>query len=206
MTAAGASTSPAETPQDRGFAAALAALDAVSADAEATYTLSSGVVLRFRDVPPFALRRAVQGLGDAPAPPMAPGPRGGELEENPADPAYAEAVEAHQEAIYLAGLNVALSLGTVIDTLPEGFAGPDSDTWIEELEAAGISCASAGRSLPARYLEWLHLYAFRQPRDIAVVTARAMMRAGLLEAEIAETIATFLRIAERRADRAGSPS
>lgn len=178
--------------------ASTATIEAVEEFLQGELVLSSGIVLELRDVPPLALRQANLGVPLI-NPPMVYISDKGREEENPNDPVYLASVDERESIVYQAGVNVALVMGTACKSVPEGFVGPDCNEWVEQLEAAELI---VDVSTPARrYLNWLHLYALRNAEDLRRTTYNALVRAGLMEAEVAAAAASFLSAARRTADR-----
>jgi hypothetical protein len=183
---------------DRAQQAAVDAAEQVRTDDVDEIVLSTGIVLELRPVPPFAIRRASQSI-ERPEVPKAWIENKERWEENPNDPAYAEALEDYERLVYEATVNLAMIVGSHVASIPDGYYGPDDEQWIEELEAAGITVDGSNPS--RRKLSWLLYYAMATPDDITGITARVLDRAGLREVEVAMAIASFLSHAGRRAHR-----
>jgi hypothetical protein len=175
----------------------MAAADEILDEGESRLTLSSGIVLELRPVPPFAIRQAGQAV-PKPEMPTYWDEKLQAFEDNPNDPEYAEAVADYDRTVYESAVNLSLIMGTEVLEVPEGMVGPDANEWLEDLEAAGVVLDV--RTASRRKLHWLNYYALRLPADITAVTARALQRAGLGEAEIALAISSFLSNAGWRAD------
>ncbi len=166
-------------------------------------TLSCGIVLALRNVPPLALRQADL-VVPVPEVPIVRIESHDRDEENPNDPEYIDEVMERDTRVYRAGVDIALVMGTSCSSVPDGWCCPEDNGWIEELAVGGVE---VDVSTPAmRYLNWLHLYALRTPEDLSRTTYNALVRAGLLEAEIAQAIASFLSSARRATDRDGEDS
>lgn len=163
--------------------------------------LSSGVLLRFKSIPPFAIRQVDLAV-PMPEMPTYRNPNTDRDEPNPQHPAYLAAIAARDEQIYLAAVKVCLIMGVDIASVEGDTHTLESDGWLDELTTAGVE---VDVSSPAkRKLAYLQLYAMRTPADIARVTVMAIARAGLTEQEIATTLATFLRVPGRGPDRDGA--
>lgn len=160
-------------------------------------TLPSGIAIRFRSVPPFAMRQAALSIPE-PVIPLIPIEGRERPEPNPMHPAYLQAVADRNDAVYLAGVKVCLIMGTEVVTVPEGMFDVASQGWIDELEAADVKVDVS--TVPKRKLAWIELYALRTPADIARVSALAIARAGLTETEVAATLISFLSHEGRRAN------
>ena len=90
-------------------------------------------------------------------------------------------------------------MGTSCKRVPDGWCRPEDSEWIDQLEVGDLEVDVSNTAV--RYLNWLHLYALRNAEDLRRTTYNALVRAGLLEAEIAAAIASFLSSARREADR-----
>ena len=120
-------------------------------------------------------------------------------EENPNDPDYIAAIEERDTRVYRAGVDIALVMGTSCKDVPTGWYRPEDKGWLDELPVGELEVDVSNEAI--RYLNWLHLYALRTPHDLSRTTYNALVRAGLMEAEIASAIASFLSSARRAADR-----
>lgn len=171
-------------------------------DKDAPIILSSGVRLRFRPVPPAAVRRVAIQYPEPEVPVQYIEEKGRE-ERNPMHPDYLKAQAEREEALRLAYFDLALLVSVQIEAVPDGFPGPESDEWIEQLEATDaieIPKENASR----RRLSWLKLYAAAQPEDLMRMSYAAMAHAGILETEVSRAVASFLGIPQRGADH-GTP-
>jgi len=163
-------------------------------------TLSSGVVLALRPVPPFALQEALRQIRE-PEPPMWLNPDKGREEPNAGDPDYLAAIDRYVEVRLETIANVTMALGTDLKSCPESMPGPEDDVWIEEMEVATDGRIAIPRTPPrARYVAWLRYRAMSRANDIAVVAALPLLLAGISEGEVAATLASFPGDSERGAD------
>ncbi|KKN69157.1 hypothetical protein LCGC14_0443330 [marine sediment metagenome] len=165
--------------------------------------LSSGIILALRDVPPLALRQADLAV-PVPVVPVVRIESRDRDEENPLDPDYVAEVAERDTRVYRAGVDIALVMGTSCERVPDGWCRPEDAGWIDQLEVGDLKVDVSNDAI--RYLNWLHLYALRTPQDLSRTTYNALVRAGLLEAEIAQAIASFLSSARREADRVADDS
>jgi len=168
-------------------------------------TLSTGVVLRLRPVAPTVMDRARQSV-PMPQPPMIRNEAKEKDEPNPNHPEYLKALRLYDEQLVLAAWRAAAILGTSVESLPEGFPGPDDDRWIEELEA-GLPEGEeldvqrdmdTPRHKNARYFDWLSLYAFGTEEDAFTVSALATSTVSLTEEEVAAYVESFRDSQARR--------
>lgn len=180
--------------EDVSQIAMLAAAEALVAAAAAgdlkQIRLSNGVVLRLKPIPPFVLERALAAIPE-PKPPLWTNPEKGREEENPLDPDYLEARDRHAAARIMAISNVAMAVGTEIDSLPEGFPPPESAEWAEDLSAVGIEVPE--RPAKARYVAWLRYKALERPEDISTITGLPLLLGGISEEEVGQAMAGFRR-------------
>ena len=151
-------------------------------------TLSNGVVLGVRPVPPLAIRQAVLNVPKPPVPVTFLEDKGRE-EENPNDPEYLEALAAYRDATGQAALNVLLLMGTKLESLPEGLCGPDGDEWLGDLEFLGLTIDKENPR--ARYLAWLQFYAIPSNADITRALEGPAKAAGVAEGDVAAAIESF---------------
>lgn len=176
-------------------------------DAARQVTLSNGIVLRIKTVPPGLVRRAVRRI---PMPEVPLVDLGNREEENPDDPDYQKAIaKCHTDRIQ-ATFELWKALGTEVLTVPSGVWGPDDDGWVEELESVrdegGVPLIEVQREPPAtRYLEWLSLYAMADVGDATLVTAAQFARTGIIEPEVSEAIEFFRTPPARREPDDGAP-
>ncbi len=163
-------------------------------------TLSSGVVLALRPVPPFALQEALRQIRE-PEPPMWLNPDKGREEPNAGDPDYLAAIDRYVELRIETIANVTMALGTDLKSCPPGMPSPEDDVWIEEMEVATDGRISIPRTPPrARYVAWLRYRAMPRTNDIAVVAALPLLLAGISEGEVAAAMASFPSDEERGGD------
>jgi hypothetical protein len=161
-------------------------------------TLSNGIVLKLKSVPPFLARQAVISL-QRPKPPRVFLEDKGREEENPNDPVYLDELRLYEARSIEVGVNVMLLTGTEVQEIPNGCYGPEDDGWLENLEALDVVVE---REKPrARYLAWLRYYALQSTLDITRVTAALGRRVGLSEEEVAASADSFRNRAARRADK-----
>lgn len=145
-------------------------------------TLSSGIVLRLKSVPPETVRRAGEKI-PKPKPPVVFIESKGREEENPFDPDYAKALEEWIEQCGNSRMDSILVLGVEIHHLPEGVDGPDDSNWLEELEYLGIANPLATENKLARKLDWLKCYALRTGDDIIKVANQLYRKVGAVTEE-----------------------
>ncbi len=158
-----------------------------------TVTLSNGIVLRLKPVPPFLLRQAVTKLTEPKLPKADIGK--GREEDNPDDPAYLAAMMQFNACVIEAVTNVAFVMGTEIETLPPGTCGPEGKDWLEALDVLGVEVDERPRG---RYLAWLRYYAVTSQGDVLRILTASRTNLGLTEGEVGLAANSFPSRAARR--------
>lgn len=161
-------------------------------------TLSSGVILECKPVPPLAMREVAIRV-PAPQVPTWHNPDKDRDEPNPNDPDYLKALELYQAEQLFRVTEVIMLLGTQVKELPDGFPGPERVDWIEPLLVLGVveqdTIDHANKW--ARYLMWLRFYACQTQSDVAHVIGRVIAVSGVTEVEVQRAAAAFLRTTRR---------
>ena len=166
-----------------------AAAKAVKTDGRppSEYTLVNGIVLKIKAVPPLLVNRA-QSLIERPKPPVVFLEEKGREEENPNHPDYIAAVLKYREELSMVSAKICFLIGTSIKTIPEGWEGPEGETWVANLEIAGIP---AGENERERYLNWLQCYAMTSEMDITGVLFAVSRASGVTEEEVRAAAESF---------------
>lgn len=151
-------------------------------------TLSNGIVLKLKAVPPLAMREAAISVPQ-PKPPVVFMESLGRTEENPNDPDYLRAVTRWENDQVFRVADVLMLLGTSVESVPEGFERPEDSEWFEQLEVLGLAVDGSNRH--KRYLAWLRMYAFASERDIAAAMAAITSLSGTTEVEVQRAAAAF---------------
>lgn len=175
----------------------------------AEFTLSNGIILRIKSVPPF-LVQAVQNEFRTPTPPKVMIEEKGREEENPNDPAYLRLLEELDEQQSLAINDLFLAAGTEVISVPDGYFMPEEDDWISVVEFAqnitGKDIHIERDNQVKRYLNWLRFYALETGGDIALATRLPMELAGIREGEVDEVMESFRSVPQRGTDTQDSAS
>lgn len=150
-------------------------------------TLSSGVVLKLKPIPPLLLDKLVNKSFPIPEPPMVEvksfdAPEG-RMEPNPHDPAYKAAVAAIRHRQSETMIDLALARGADV-TLPE------DDGWIADLAELGID---AGETYNQRRNAYLRYVLLETADDLNRTMLAVMALSGVRESDIAEAEARFRR-------------
>lgn len=169
----------------------------------AEFTLSNGIVLGAKSVPPF-LVQAVQNEFKAPPPPKVFIEEKGREEENPNDPTYLRQIAELAEKQDLAINDLFLAAGTTVISVPEGYYGPDDDEWISAVEFAqnitGTEFKIDRDDKIKRYLHWLRFYALEKDIDAVLAIRLPAELAGIREGEVDEVMESFRRLPRRGTD------
>jgi len=177
--------------------AAAQAVEESKAPQSSVVTLSNGVKLRLKPVPPFLVRQAAMKLERPRVPRMDIGK--GREEDNPNDPSYLEALTDFENRSTDAALNVMLAAGTEVESIPKGVAGPLDDSWLELLEVLEVG-VDLKRPV-ARYLAWVRYVALATAADVTRITEAMSKGIGLTEEEVEATAESFRNRATRRANK-----
>lgn len=158
-------------------------------------TLSSGVVLACKPVPPLAMREVAIHV-PPPAVPTWHNPDKDREEPNPNDPAYIKAVENYQAEQLFKVTEVIMLLGTEIKSTPPDIIAYTSDDWLGPLTVLGV-IVDEPKNKWERYLMWLRFYACKTQSDVANIIGRVVAVSGVTEVEVQRAAAAFLRTAGR---------
>lgn len=193
------SRSKAGAPK-KAFEAAVGGSSVVPEAVPTTVILSCGVVLRFKPVPSLAIREAAMRI-EAPQVPVVHMEDKDRDEENPNDPDYLRAVAEYEAAKALVANDVILLLGSDIESVPEGIAALQDQSWVQDLQALGIEFDTENHA--ARKLAWLKFYILRTDEDSIKALMGPMRSAGVSEVDVAKAMASF-RDREERTARNGA--
>lgn len=162
------------------------------------FTLTNGVVLRTKAIAKESIRRVFLQIKDPVVPVVMIASKGRE-EANPFDPDYIAAKQQANVQRLNAVTRALHMLGLELVSVPEGMPGPDDDSWIEELRAAGVEDLHP-ENASMRWLEWLEMIALATDLDQATAFTEAAKTYGLFESEVFEAVASFRRQALRGSD------
>lgn len=157
-------------------------------------TLSTGVVLSIKSVPPMVLSRVYGSLPSEPKPPKFMNNDLGREEENPNDPAYIEAVNEYQLKLADAVTNAIVVLGTSLVSVPTGFPHPYKDyaVWAEPLKIVGIDVPDMKNdSDTGVYNAWVKYVAASTQEDINNLISAVSRLSGVSEDEVAQAANQF---------------
>jgi len=189
-----------KTDEKKAIEAAAAAVEESETPQNSVVTLSNGIKLKLKSVPPFLVRQATMKLDRPKVPRMDIGK--GREEDNPDHPAYQEALADFENRSTDAALNVMLAAGTEVVSVPKGVPGPDSDDWLPLMEVLEIEI-DLDRPV-ARYLAWMRYVALATADDITLITTAMSRGIGLSEEDVEASAQSFRNRAARRAAKRGS--
>lgn len=151
-------------------------------------TLSRGIVLKLKPVPPNLIREISNRIPE-PVVPIWHDPDKDREEPNPNDPDYIAAVNDRAIMILHNILEALMLMGTEVETLPPGVYGPDESGWLEDLEILGqtVDVSNSRR----RYLAWMKFYALASELDIGLVQIGVSRLSGVTELEVMRAIRSF---------------
>jgi len=163
-------------------------------------TLSNGVRLKLRTVPPLLLN-TVANKFPRPEVPTVYIKDDDRTEENPNDPDYLLALKDYERKQQEGMVNLLLGRGTQLVFVPDGLQRPEEDGWLEEV---GEYVDVPSGTTTQRYLSWLRFYALGANEDLVMVTTAVMRMTGLTEGEVAEAAEAFQGASERPANNGTS--
>lgn len=173
------------------------------------FTLSNGIVIRCKPIPPLYLEALREQFIPNPPPTVKIG-EGDDAreEENPNDPAYLRYLQQNTLDEERAVFDTILAMGTECASVPDNVFGPDDDGWIEwcrEYEEWTSKKVPINIDSPKRrYVSWLRFYALVDSNDGMLIGSIPQLIAGLREDTVAQAIAAFRRASKRGADNAGA--
>jgi len=158
------------------------AVEELKAQANHVITLSSGVVLRGRQVPPLTLIK-IMAKFQRPDPPIYHSEIMGRDVENPDDPDYIARVQAYQTQSSNAMLNALIILGTELVSVPKKFPKPDDDEWLEQYNELGLGDAKP-KNESWRYLTWMTFKAVLDEKDLELIRDAVGRLSGVPESTV----------------------
>jgi hypothetical protein len=146
-----------------------------------TITLSTGVVLRGKQVPPLVLVRIMASY-PRPKVPTWDDPTMGRMMENPNDPDYIDQVKAWRTELANSTLNALIILGTELVKKPAKFPGPESNEWLDEYKLLGVPMDPT--NVKWRYLTWITMKAAPEANDLNLIKEVVGRLSGVPEAKV----------------------
>lgn len=148
---------------------------------EHTITLSTGVVLRGKTVPPLGYV-TVAAAFPMPKPPMYKDPLLGRMVENPDDPDYLDRVKSTQMESSSAILNVMIVYGTEVVSVPKGFSKHTDKKWLDRFKLTGLPVFDDDDWL---YLTWMKFQAAITKEDLDAIKQVVGKLSGVPEKDVA---------------------
>lgn len=189
---------------------AVAAAEAQAAEAgrqnqsEEEITLQNGIVLKLKTVPAAMVRRVATKV-EKPKIPRTDAGKGRE-EENPTDPEYLDRMDEYHYVVGEATVNVILSMGVEVISVPENMSKIEDDDWTEALEFFEVDKDYDLSTKIGRKLAWLSYYAIAGEPEWLVVLGKISAMIGMTEAEVASAIESFRGGTPRGADNGLPPA
>jgi hypothetical protein len=146
-----------------------------------TITLSTGVVLRGKQVPPLVLVKIMAAF-PRPKIPTWINPAMGREMENPDDPDYIERVKSWKVESSDVTLNALILMGTELVKVPKKMPGPESNEWVDEYKLLGIPVFPENKNW--RYLTWVIYKAAPAVEDLDLVKEVAGRLSGISEKKV----------------------
>ena len=149
-------------------------------------TLSNGVRLRVKKVPPLALSN-VERKFPLPPVPTVKSPSGKEVPWED-DPNWIRACQEVEARRSVAQIDILLALGTELEYVPDGMESVDSDGWAEALEEIGMDVRT---SKAGRYLDWLKLYGISDKDDLGLISSAVVRLMGVSSEDVSDALDRF---------------
>ncbi len=152
--------------------------------------LSTGVILSPKKVTPFLFQSITLQFKDPDVPVVWIEAKQRE-EANPMHPSYIKAKEETEMMRSMALIDAVIALGTKLVSIPADFQSPDSEEWLDDLEAAEIKIDRNNRRL--RYRTWVKFVAAPSVDDVQLIISKVLNTLGVSEEMVATATANFRR-------------
>lgn len=173
-------------------------------DENGIITLSSGVRIDTKPVPPWAIREALINLKE-PEPPLVLIEEKGREEPNFSDPDYLSALSDFRSQQGMISIDLAIAMGTVVVEVPDGIPILESDEWIDSLiDLAVISDERAKKirfNKTQRKLAWFKFIVMGSDDDIPRIMSGNVLKMMVKERDVESAMRSFPNRAQRRANR-----
>jgi len=173
-----------KAPPDDKAAIAVEEVEGEGIQVKDTVTLSTGVVLKFKQIPPGMMIKVMTKM-KKPEVPKIWVERDKIWVQNPDNPEYIKDMEFYEleSAGFL--LNTMILLGTdIVKFDGRSMQGPDSDEWLEEFEVLGLETMPDNKSW--RKLNWLLKVAAATDKDFEAISNGVGELSGVPEENVAE--------------------
>lgn len=185
-------TQPRDELESGGIQAAAKAARSEDFKIPHELTLSNGIVLKVKAMPPLLLSAVARSIPE-PEVPVVWLEEKQRDEPNPNHPMYIRQMVERDAQISLATINLILYACTEVKTVPSGIAKPEDQSWLTQAKMAGIQFNAEDPI--ERYLAWMRSYAITTLDDLNNVQTLPLQLAGTTEAEV-DSIAESFRSRE----------
>lgn len=160
-------------------------------------TLSNGIILKLKVIPPLLISSVGNTIPEPEVPVVFIEDKGRD-EPNPNHPAYINALKKRDDELNLATMNLILYAGTELKFVPEGLYKPEDQGWRKLALMAGMEF---DENDPGEcYIAWLRSYALSTLKDLEQSQTLPLMLAGVTEEEVARIANSFPGGEERGTD------
>lgn len=146
-----------------------------------TITLSNGVVMKAKAVPP-ALAQKIESRFVYPRVPKVFNPDKQRDEENPLDPDYIADCERIDAERTMAFVDLMVGLGTEVTYVPDNIPAFDSEGWREDIEF--YLQESIPASWRVQYLYWVKFVLLTDQRDFQRISSKVAAKVGVTESSV----------------------
>ena len=159
-------------------------------EGERTLTLSTGVVLRLKMVPPILMADLATAANKVrPTPPVVHIEALDRSDENPDDPEYQKALQ-EWFAMSITDINNAFILkGTEVAKVPKGVPAKDNEDFLADMRILGRPVGNERE----RYLAWVKYVAAPSTDDVTAIIREVGRLSGVAETDVSEAISGFRR-------------
>lgn len=155
-----------------------------------TLTLSTGVMLRLKKVPPILMADLATAASRLrPTPPVTYIPDLDRSEENPNDPDYQKAMNDWFSMSMIDINNAFILKGTEVVKVPKGLPGKDDADFLADMKILGRPAENDRE----RYLAWIKYIAAPDAEDVTAIIREVGRLSGVAESDVSEAISGFRR-------------
>jgi len=133
--------------------------------------LSTGVVLSPRKISPFIFQEVANKFKE-PEVPVVWVENKQRNEPNPMHPEYLKAKEMVEVNRSMATIDATIALGTKLELCPQDVPAPESEDWLDDLEAAGIVIDR--KNVRLRYRTWVKYMAAPTVDDVQIIISKVL--------------------------------
>lgn len=155
---------------------------------EGVITLSTGVKLEVKSIPPMLMMEALTIIPRPDVPTFFDARLNREI-ENPDHPDYQERLKKYQMDYALSVMNTMVIFGTGIKSVPKGVPVMESDDWVENMQLAGFDTLPSSKNW--RKLAWIKTVAVANADDSNLLMERVGGASGVKETDVDAAAQTF---------------